>query len=130
MPTYSDALRGYAFAILKRDGFRCRYCGLDGTASFSNWLALSWDHLLPKGHPKRDDPEFIVAACFFCNVADNRYFDNALKRNLSFDGKSQRELVEQRLPFVERTRREYRAFWEQNVATSGSRPHTENPSEI
>jgi 5-methylcytosine-specific restriction endonuclease McrA len=119
MPNHDDALRGYAFAVLKRDGFRCRYCGLDGTASFSNWLALSWDHLLPKGHPKRDDSEFIVAACSFCNCADNRYFDNAAKRNLTFDGKSQQELVEQRLPFIERTRREYREFWEQNVATKG-----------
>ena len=45
MPAYTDALRGYAFEVIKRDGFRCRYCGLDERASFSNWLSLSWDHL-------------------------------------------------------------------------------------
>lgn len=31
MPGFTDALRGYAFAVHKRDGFKCRYCGLDGT---------------------------------------------------------------------------------------------------
>jgi hypothetical protein len=116
VPTFSDALRGYAFEILKRDHFRCRYCGLDGGASFSNWLTLSWDHLLPKGHPDRDNPEYIVAACFFCNVADNRYFDQAAARSLTFVGLSQSELVQQRLPYVERTRAAYREFWEQNVS--------------
>src|SRR5262249_18742665 len=101
---------------LKRDGFRCRYCGLDGTASFSNWLAMSWEHLLPKDHPKSKDQEFIVAACRFCNEADNLYFKNAAKRGLSFDGKSQQQLVDQRLPHVQRTRADYREFWEQNVS--------------
>ena len=51
MPKFTDALRGYAFETLKRDGFKCRYSGHDGTASFANWFALSEDHLLPKDHP-------------------------------------------------------------------------------
>ena len=117
MPTFTDALRGYAFEVRKRDGFRCRYCGLDGTTSFTNWLTLSWDHLLPKGHPDRDNPEYIVAACFFCNVADNRYFDRATARGLTFVGLSRDDLVRQRMPYVERTRAAYREFWEQYVAS-------------
>ena len=68
---FSDALRGYAHRVLERDNFTCRYCGLDGRV-WSNWLYLSWDHLLPKGHPMRDDEEYIVAACRFCNEACNR----------------------------------------------------------
>jgi hypothetical protein len=27
---FGDALRGYAHLVVKRDGFVCRYCGLDG----------------------------------------------------------------------------------------------------
>src|SRR5215467_11179175 len=77
MAGFDDALRGYAYPIHKRDGFRCRYCGLDGRQSFASWLSLSWDHLLPKGDPRRDDPTYIVTSCMFCNVADNRYFDLA-----------------------------------------------------
>src|SRR6266852_1853147 len=60
MPRFDDALRGYAYPIHKRDGFRCRYCGLDGTQTFASWLSLSWDHLLPKGDPRRDDPKSSV----------------------------------------------------------------------
>ena len=119
MATVSDALRGYAFQVHQRDNFRCRYCGLDGTRSFSTWLSFSWDHLLPRGHPDRDNVDFIVTACMFCNTADNRYFDNAVKRGLSFDGLSPDELVAQRLPFVQETRDSYREFWEANVQTGG-----------
>ncbi len=108
---YSDALRGYAFQVHKRDNFRCRYCGLDGAASFTTWLSLSWDHLLPKGHPQRDDPDFIVTACMFCNTADNQYFAHAAKRGLRFDGLTPDELVKQRLPYVQATRKSYEEFW-------------------
>ncbi len=121
MRTSDDALRGYAHEVLKRDNFRCRYCGLDGSNSFSAWLSLSWDHLLPKGHPERDNPDFIVAACMFCNTADNQYFRHATSRGLRFEGLGPNELVEQRRPYVERTRATYRKFWETNVKRDG--PH-------
>lgn len=117
MPKFDDALRGYAFETMKRDGFRCRYCGLDGTDSFSNWLALSEDHLLPKDHPDRNNREYIVCACNFCNTADNRFFDQAATRGLRFVGMSPEDLVEQRRAYVERTRASYREFWEVHVNT-------------
>jgi len=115
MPSFNDALRGYAHAVLKRDHFRCQYCGLDGSTSFSAWLSLSWDHLLPKGHHERDNPDFIVAACMFCNTADNHYFQHAERRGLRFDGLSREQLVEQRKPYVEATRAGYHKFWEEHV---------------
>ena len=117
MPKFTDALRGYAFETLKRDCFKCRYCGLDGTTSFSKWLALSEDHLLPKDHPDRNSREYIVCACNFCNTADNRFFDQAAARGLSFVGMSPEDLVEQRRAYVERTRASYREFWEIHVNT-------------
>jgi 5-methylcytosine-specific restriction endonuclease McrA len=118
MKSFDDSLRGYAFLTHRRDDFICRYCGLDGKSSFDAWLALSWDHLLPRTHPQRDSPDFVVTACNFCNTADNRYFDLAEKRGLSFDGKSPDELIEQRMPYVQRTRESYREFWAENVAGS------------
>jgi len=87
-------------------------CGADGTQYFDTWLSLSWDHLLPKGHPNRDNPDYIVAACNFCNTADNHFFEHAEKRGLKFDGLTPDELVAQRLPYVLETRRKYREFWE------------------
>jgi len=113
---FTDSLRGYAFETMKRDGFKCRYCGLDGTKSFQNWIALSEDHLLPKGHPDRDNRDFIVCACNFCNAADNRYFDQAETRGLNFTGLTQEQLIEQRRQFVERTRATYNEFWLQTVS--------------
>lgn len=112
---FTDALRGYAFPVHRRDGFKCQYCGLDGTESFQKWLCLSWDHLLPKGHPRRDDHEFIVTACMFCNVADNQYFVRASERGLRFDGLTRNQLVAQRKPYVDRTRASYAEFWEADV---------------
>jgi hypothetical protein len=119
MAKFTDALRGYAFAIHKRDGFKCRYCGRDGSKSFDDWITLSWDHLLPKGHFNRNNPDFIVTACNFCNTADNRYFDQAHKRGLKFDDLTTEELVAQRLPYVMRTRKSYNEFWNDNVVTIG-----------
>jgi hypothetical protein len=115
MTKYTDALRGYAFNVHRRDHFRCRYCGLDGTRSFSAWLSLSWDHLLPQWHPDRDNPDFIVTACTFCNEADNRYFDLADERGLKFDGMTPEELVAQKRPYVEKTRQSYWEFWKTRV---------------
>jgi hypothetical protein len=115
MAGFSDALRGYAFPVHQRDQFKCRYCGLDGKLSFANWLSLSWDHLLPKGSTNRDNLDYIVTACMFCNTADNRYFDQAEKRGLVFEGLTPDELVAQRLNYVEKTRESYRAFWEDQV---------------
>ena len=110
-----SSLIGYAFPIHKRDGFVCRYCGLDGKASFENWLTLSQDHLLPKGHSDRENPDYIVTACAFCNVAENRYFDSAVKRGLQFDSLTPDELVAQRRPYVLKVRQRYRKFWETEV---------------
>lgn len=116
MPKFTDSLRGYAHKILERDGFKCRYCGLDGSRNYDSWLALSWDHLLPRNHLERDNPEYIVAACHFCNTADNKYFQNALKRGITFEGLSQAQLIAQRKEYVEKTRATYHEFWLKNVS--------------
>ena len=118
MSSFTDSLRGYGYTIHKRDRFTCRYCGADGSKSFETWLTLSIVHLLPKGHPQRDDPAYIVTACQFCNTADNRYFDQIAARGLSLDGLTPDELVAQRWRYVQDIRRSYRAFWEADVRDS------------
>lgn len=89
--------------------------------SLGNWLSLSWDHLVPKGHPNRDASEFIVTACMFCNTADKRYFDLAEKCGLTLDGLTPDQLVAQRLSYVEATRNSYQEFWKAKRA-GGVRP--------
>lgn len=112
---YDDSLRGYSYAIHQRDQFKCRYCGADGTKSFDTWLTLSSEHLLPKWHPNRNNLDYIVTACIFCNTADNHYFKHAEKRGLKFDGLTPDELIQQRLPYVLERRDDYKSFWEENI---------------
>ena len=114
MTSFTDSLRGYGHRIYERDDYICRYCGVDGKKSFDVWLHLSVDHLLPVGHPDRENDDFKVTACRFCNEADNQYFT---KYGLTFDGLTPDQLVAQRLLYVQKVREEYRRFWEENVST-------------
>ena len=112
MTTFTDSLRGYGHRIYQRDDYTCRYCGADGRTSFEVWLTLSVDHLLQKGHPERDNPDYMVTACNFCNTADNHYFT---KYGLTFDGLTPDQLVELRREKVQAVRDKYKEFWEENV---------------
>jgi 5-methylcytosine-specific restriction endonuclease McrA len=55
-------------AILERDQHRCRYCGLDGNASFENALAMSVDFVKPRARKGKKDPNNLVACCRTCNT--------------------------------------------------------------
>jgi 5-methylcytosine-specific restriction endonuclease McrA len=116
MPYQGESLRGYAYDVHKRDGFRCVYCGLDGTESFSNWLTLTRDHLLPKGHQKRNEQAFIVTACSFCNTADNHYLEREIKAGHNFDEPSREKLIDRRKQTVLKVREDFKTFWKENVA--------------
>lgn len=50
------------FEILKRDGFRCRYCGASAASTI-----LHVDHVVPESAGGDDEPENLVTACSVCN---------------------------------------------------------------
>src|SRR6202158_5602938 len=54
--------------ILERDQHRCRYCGLDGRASFENALVMSVDFVVPRARKGKKDPDNLVACCRPCNM--------------------------------------------------------------
>lgn len=54
--------------ILERDHFCCRYCGLDGRASFENALVMSVDFVVPRAHKGKKHPSNLVACCRPCNM--------------------------------------------------------------
>ena len=54
--------------ILERDDYRCRYCGLDGRASFDNALAMRVDFVIPRARKGKKTPENLVACCTPCNT--------------------------------------------------------------
>jgi 5-methylcytosine-specific restriction endonuclease McrA len=67
--------------ILKRDQYRCQYCGLDGSASFENALAMSVDFVIPRARKGKKNPSNLVACCRPCNMIKGtrtyRSFDDA-----------------------------------------------------
>jgi len=50
------------FEIIKRDGFRCRYCGCSAMRE-----PLEIDHVVPRAGGGTDDPENLITACWSCN---------------------------------------------------------------
>ena len=54
--------------ILERDQYCCRYCGLDGKASFENALVMSVDFVVPRAHKGKKEPVNLVACCRPCNT--------------------------------------------------------------
>jgi 5-methylcytosine-specific restriction endonuclease McrA len=54
--------------ILERDQFCCKYCGLDGKASFENALVMSVDFVVPRARKGKKDPTNLVACCRPCNM--------------------------------------------------------------
>lgn len=55
--------RWLRFEILKRDGFRCSYCGASAKAG----VCLQVDHINPKAAGGAHDPKNLTTACADCN---------------------------------------------------------------
>jgi hypothetical protein len=60
---------GLRFAVLARDGFRCRYCGC--TASEPG-VVLQLDHVVPVAAGGATSEDNLVAACADCNLGKSK----------------------------------------------------------
>ena len=107
MIKYRDSLRGYGRAIFERDNFTCAYCGTKHN-TFTLWRFLTVDHLLPPGHPDREDPRWQVTACSFCNTAKNR-----TKYHID-ENTSPEDIIKEKKKKIEETTREYLKFWQEH----------------
>jgi hypothetical protein len=83
--------------VLERDKYCCRYCGLDGTASFENALIMSVDFVVPRAHKGKKDPDNLVACCRPCNMTK---------------GKRVYDSLEEAKAYVLARRKDLRAAWE------------------
>lgn len=57
------------FAVLERDGFRCRYCGADP----ADGAKLHIDHRLPVSKGGQNDFDNLVTACADCNLGKHAF---------------------------------------------------------
>jgi 5-methylcytosine-specific restriction endonuclease McrA len=65
--------------VLERDKYRCRYCGLDGAASFENALIMSVDFVVPRARKGKKHPSNLVACCRPCNMIKGRRLFGSLE---------------------------------------------------
>lgn len=89
------------FAVLERDGFRCRYCG----KSADDGAVLHVDHIHPRVHDGSDELENLVTACFDCNLGKGKRLLGVIEQPVVFRGKK-REMPKQPEPI--RRRRKHR----------------------
>jgi HNH endonuclease len=87
--------------ILKRDQNRCQYCGLDGSASFEDALAMSVDFVIPRARKGKKDPNNLVACCRSCNM---------------IKGKRVYRNFEEAKAYVLKRREEMRQAWERKAS--------------
>lgn len=63
--------------ILERDDYVCKYCGLDGRASFENALMMRVDFIVPRARKGKKEPGNLVACCTPCNtIKGTRVYKN------------------------------------------------------
>jgi 5-methylcytosine-specific restriction endonuclease McrA len=87
--------------ILERDDYCCKYCGLDGRASFENALAMRVDFVFPRARKGKKDASNLVACCTPCNtIKGTRVYAN-------FD---------EARAYVLKQREELRKHWESKTA--------------
>jgi 5-methylcytosine-specific restriction endonuclease McrA len=89
--------------ILERDDYVCRYCGLDGRASFENALVMRVDFVVPRAHKGKKNPDNLVACCTPCNTI------KGTKVYTSFD---------EAKSYVLKQREELRKAWQAKTARS------------
>jgi len=65
-----------------------------------------------KEHAKRDDEEYIVTACRFCNECHNR-------TRFPVEGKTPEEIIEIKRKAIMKKRAEYQEFWDKKVKGKG-----------
>ena len=113
----SESLRGYGKKQFERDGWTCRYCGLD-CSQFELWLFLCLDHIIPS-HQKYevntdlDDPRNYATACRMCNGFGNRT-KFVIPKNVTFD-KQVASVFDQKKKVIMRKRAEWYEYWSENV---------------
>jgi len=51
-------------------GFKCAYCGIDGSNNFETWFTANFavDHIKPRKRGGTDEPNNLALACHSCNL--------------------------------------------------------------
>ena len=113
----SESLRGYGRKQFERDGWKCRYCGLDCT-TFELFLFLTLDHIIPKAQRDEvrndlDDPRNYATACRMCNSFANR-MRFVIPQNVTFEEQIE-SVFSQKKKAIQQRRDAFREYWVKNI---------------
>lgn len=61
--------------ILKRDNYKCQYCGVDLRENSDYHFPPMVDHVNSVRSGGKDDPKNLVACCWRCNIGKSDYTD-------------------------------------------------------
>jgi predicted restriction endonuclease len=56
--------------VYERYGFKCAYCGIDGSSDFETWFTANFavDHIKPRKFGGTNEPNNLALACHSCNL--------------------------------------------------------------
>ena len=108
---HKGTLLGWGRHALKKDGYICMYCGLDGKTDLRVWMQFSIDHVIPKKSEGPHTPDNMVACCRSCNSVTSRM--------IIPENTTREEAIElKREKVKKRHDEEYKKFWEEHVAVT------------
>jgi 5-methylcytosine-specific restriction endonuclease McrA len=57
-------------SVYERYGFKCAYCGIDGSSDFEIWFKANFaiDHIKPRKFGGTNHPDNLALACHSCNL--------------------------------------------------------------
>ena len=118
----SESLRGYGKEVLERDGWKCRYCGINCSTSFELYLQLSVDHVIPwhqqnEVSVKLGDMRNMVACCRACNSFENRS-SYEIPEGVPFEQQVEAVFAQKRARILAK-REEWRPFYEAQLHKRG-----------
>ena len=59
--------------IFERDGYKCIYCGWDGTRDLRAYMLLEPDHFVPTDEGGSPDADNVVTSCHICNSMKGKH---------------------------------------------------------
>ena len=68
--------------VYERCGFKCAYCGIDGSRDFETWFTANFsvDHIKPESRGGTNAPENLVLACHSCNLYKGDFDCNSVEQ--------------------------------------------------
>ena len=96
--------------VYERFGFKCAYCGIDGSNDFETWFTANFsvDHINPRKHGGTGEPDNLALACHSCNL---------------YKGSTECHSVEEAKEIIRQKKRQARNWYEKYILSKDTAAH-------